>query len=166
MALRIQGGALLTLTLEEVVIAIFKLRVVRLWGLIFGASLTTAKVIQANVGHDTVKPGVEAAFEAEAMQIAINLEKGLLVNVASILDALHKVKRQTEHITIIAANQLFEGEAVASLGLFHQAAFFKRGQEVAERNAESELLVGPDSFAKAKAHVGNGILFTLCLNLA
>jgi hypothetical protein len=72
--------------------------------LVFGTRLAASQVIEANVGYNAVKPRVEAALEAKAMEIAIHLEEGFLINVTSIFRPLHQVKSKPENVAIVPAH--------------------------------------------------------------
>ena len=60
--------------------------------LVLRARLPAAQMVEAYVRDNAVEPSVEAALEAEAMEIAVNLEEGFLINVASVFRALHQVQ--------------------------------------------------------------------------
>ncbi len=64
-ALGVQRRALLALAFEEIGDALLVEAGIQFGSLIFGARLTAAQVVQANVGYDAVEPGVKAALEAE-----------------------------------------------------------------------------------------------------
>ena len=55
--------------------------------LFFRVTAAAAQMIEANIRNDSIDPGVEGAFEAEAAQIAIDLQEGLLIDVSSIFRA-------------------------------------------------------------------------------
>jgi hypothetical protein len=71
---------------------------------------------------------VKAALEAEAMQIAIDLQERFLVDVTGVLGTLHQVQREAQHVAVVAAHQLLEGSAAACLGFSHQTSIVKLGQ--------------------------------------
>jgi len=58
------------LAFKEIGDALFMISGVRFRRLILGPRLAAPQLIEANVGDDPVKPGVEAALETEAVQIA------------------------------------------------------------------------------------------------
>src|ERR1700747_3061668 len=66
-ALRVQRWPMLALPLEEIRNPFIRVSGVALGGLILGARLAPPQMIQADVGHDAIQPGVKAAFKAEAM---------------------------------------------------------------------------------------------------
>src|SRR6266852_4860299 len=96
--------------------------------LIFGARLPAAKVVKADIGDNAVKPGVETAFEAESVEIAVDLEEGFLVDVAGVLGALHQVQGETKDVAVVAADQLLEREPTAGLGFLDKSALFNLDQ--------------------------------------
>src|SRR5499425_2622963 len=70
-ALGIERRAVLALNLKKVACAFLVAIHQNFRSLIFRAGLAAAQMIQTNVGHDAIKPGVEAAFEAETVQVAV-----------------------------------------------------------------------------------------------
>src|SRR5262249_51235134 len=96
--------------------------------LIFWSRLTAPQVVQADVRDDAVKPGVKAALETEAMEIAIDFEKCFLVNVPGVLWTLHEVQRQAEDIAVIAADEFLKSSAVTGLRFHDKRPLVKLGQ--------------------------------------
>src|SRR5271165_5737785 len=72
--LGIERGTILPLAFEEVRAPILILRRVQFRSLILRSCLAAAQVIQAYVGYDAVEPGVKAALETEAVEIAVDLK--------------------------------------------------------------------------------------------
>src|SRR5712671_6005926 len=93
--------------------------------LIFRACLPPPQMIQTHVGHDAVQPGVETAFEAEAVQIAVNLQEGFLVNVARVFWTLHQVHGQPQYVAVEPAHQFLESRAIPGLCLDDEGPFVK-----------------------------------------
>src|SRR5262249_32720267 len=89
MALGIQSRTIFPLAFEEVRSPILILGRMQFRSLILGTSLAASQVVQADVGDDAVEPGVKTALKAEAMKVAVNLQKGFLIDVARIFSALH-----------------------------------------------------------------------------
>src|SRR5207249_10212496 len=106
-------------------------------------------LIEAHVGDDAVEPGVEAAFEAEAMQVAVNLEEGLLIDVARVFRPLHQVQGQAQHVAVEAANQFLESDTVAGLRFRHQCALV----EISQRGHRGQ---GGIAAAPATIFIGHG----------
>src|ERR1700726_24839 len=77
--LGIERRAMLALALEKVGDAFFVMSGIHFWRLIFRPSLPAAQLIQAHVGDDAVEPGIKATLEAEAMQVAVDLQESFLV---------------------------------------------------------------------------------------
>ncbi len=119
---------MLPLPLEKVGNPLVRVAGVGLGSLILRPRLTPAQMIQANICNDAVQPGVEAALEAEAMQVAINLQESLLINVARVLGTLHQIQRQPQHVPVIPAHQFLERSTVPRLRLRDYAALVKLGQ--------------------------------------
>ncbi len=101
---------------------------IQLRRLVFGPRLAAPQVVQANVGDDTVQPGIKAALEAETVEIAVNLEEGFLINVPSILGAFHEIERQAQHVAVMAAHQFLESRAAARLCFRNQGPLVEVGQ--------------------------------------
>src|SRR5208282_785638 len=76
-----------------------------------------AEMVEAEIGDDPVDPGVEGALEAEAAQILVGLEEGLLINVLGVRLGSRQVQRQPQHRLIVMAYQNLEGCAVSLLRL-------------------------------------------------
>src|SRR5213078_1711032 len=83
-ALGIERRPVLALAFKKIGDAFFVVAGIELRRLIFGTGLPSAQVVQADIGDDAVEPGIEAAFEAKAVEIAVNLEEGFLINIAGI----------------------------------------------------------------------------------
>lgn len=92
----------------------------RFRGLILGAARAAAQVVQANVGHHAVEPSVKAALEAEIVQVAVDLEEGVLIEVAGVFGAARQVHRQAQNILVVAAHQFVESGPAARLCRAHQ----------------------------------------------
>ena len=74
------------------------------------------QLIQADVGHDPVQPGMKTAIEPERMQVPVDPRKRLLVHVARIFRRPQQVHRQPEHTLVVRADQLLKSVLVAALG--------------------------------------------------
>src|SRR6266566_504409 len=127
-ALGVKRRAMLPLALKKVGNAFFGMAGIQFRGLVFGARLAAAQVVQADVGDDAIEPGVKAAFKAEAVQIPVNLEESFLVDVAGILGPLHEIQGQAQDIAVVAANQFLESGTVSRLRFRHQHPLVKVGQ--------------------------------------
>jgi hypothetical protein len=73
-------------------------------------------LVQADVGHDAVQPGVKAAIEPERIEIPVDPQKRLLVNIPSIFRGPQQIHGEPEHTLVVSADQLLEGILVAALG--------------------------------------------------
>ena len=81
----------------------------------FLAHLTFAQLIQTDVGHDPVQPGMKAAIETERVQVPVNPEKRLLIDVPGVLRRAEQIHGQPEHTLVVGADQLLESVLVAAL---------------------------------------------------
>src|SRR5260370_15656865 len=88
---------------------------IQLRRLVFGPRLAPPQVVQANVRHDAVEPGIEAALEAETVKIAVNLEESFLVNVPCILGAFHPIERQAQDVAVVPAHPFLATSAAPRL---------------------------------------------------
>ena len=77
-------------------------------------------MIQAEIGHDAVDPGVEGAFEAKVANTFVRLQKCVLINILRFVLRSGQVHCQTQHRVIVVAHQLFECRAATALRLAHQ----------------------------------------------
>src|SRR5258708_5607999 len=80
-------------------------------------------MIEANIGHNTVQPGVEAAIEAEGVNIAIDPQKRFLINIPRVFGRPHQVHGEPEDTLIVRANKTLEGVLVAALHCPNGASF-------------------------------------------
>src|ERR1035438_7046307 len=64
---------------------------------LFPPDLPFAQLIQTNIGHNPVQPGMEAAIEPKRVQVAIDPEERFLVDVARVLRRAKEVHGQPEH---------------------------------------------------------------------
>ncbi len=117
-----------TLALEEIGNAFLLVAGVQFRRLVFGTCLAAAQVVQTNVGNDAIQPGIEAAFETETVEIAVNLEERFLVDVPGVFGALHQIERQPQHVTVVAAHQFLESRAAAGLCYRDQGPLIEVGQ--------------------------------------
>ena len=101
------------------------------------ARILLAQMIQTEVGHDAVDPGVERTLEAETRQIDVRPQKRFLINVLPIFRRTGEVNGQTQHGAIVLPHQFFERGGVALLGLANQ-----RGIVHPDRRAPAARLDG------------------------
>src|SRR5580704_17831436 len=146
-ALGIGRWPLFLLALKEIGDALFIMRGMHLGSLIFGAGLAAAEMVEADVGDDAIKPGVKAAFETEAVQVAVDLQEGFLVDVTSVLGALHQVQGEAKDVAVVTADKLLEREPAAGLGFLDKGALFKLGQR-GPRCQRGTLGAGPAAIVR------------------
>lgn len=91
------------------------------------ADFALAEEVQAKVGDDAVEPGVEAAIEAEGVEIAMDAEEGLLVDIAGVLLGAQEVEGEAEDGLIVGVDELLEGELVARLRRSDECRFVRQG---------------------------------------
>src|SRR5437879_7610414 len=104
------------LAIEEIAIAVFfKGGRAQKRRLFFRVAVATAQVIEANVRNDPIDPCVESAFEAEPVQVAIDLQKRFLIDVSSILGAAQHIEREPQDLPVVALHEQFESRTVAGL---------------------------------------------------
>ena len=73
------------------------------------------QVIEAQVGHDSVDPGIEGTLKAEAANVYISTQKGFLVDVLSIFLRAGEMNCEAQHGTVVLPYQFFESGCVAEL---------------------------------------------------
>jgi len=108
--------------------AFFVVAGIQFRSLILGTSLAAAQVVEANVGDNAVEPGVKAAFEAEAVKVAVDLKESLLIDVAGVFGPLHEVQGEAQNVAVETANEFLESATVTRLRLRHQCPLIKVGQ--------------------------------------
>jgi hypothetical protein len=84
-------------------------------GLLF-PDLPLAQLVQADVGHDPVQPGMKAAIEPERLEVPVDAEKRFLVDIPRIFRRPQQVHGEPKHTLIVSADQLLERVLVAALG--------------------------------------------------
>jgi hypothetical protein len=72
-------------------------------------------MIEADIGHDAVEPGGEAAIEPERMQVPVDPQEGLLVDIAGLLRRTEEVNGDAEDILVIRVDQRRKGVLIALL---------------------------------------------------
>src|SRR5260370_27432999 len=94
--------------LEEIGDAFLVVGGIQFRRLIFRTRLAAPQVVEAYVGDDAVEPGVKAALEAKAVEIAVNLEEGFLIDVPGVLGTFHEIERQAQDVPVMAAHQVLQ----------------------------------------------------------
>src|SRR5260370_19296937 len=84
---------------------------------IFLSHLLLADLVQAQIGHDPVNPGVKRALEAEPADVLVSLQEGFLINVLGFVLRSGQVQRQPKHRLVVVAHQFLERGAAAALSL-------------------------------------------------
>src|ERR1051325_8145234 len=79
------------------------------------ADLAFPEVVQANIGHDPVKPGMETTVKAKCMQVLVNPKESLLVDIPGILWRSQKVEGDPYNILIVCTDQRFERLCIPAL---------------------------------------------------
>jgi hypothetical protein len=74
-------------------------------------------MIEAEIGHYTIDPGIEGTLEPEASQVDVGSQERLLVDVLAILLRTREMYGKAENRAVILPHQFFEGVGVSSLGL-------------------------------------------------
>src|SRR5579885_228248 len=92
-------------------------------GRIFAPRLAPPELVQTQVGHNPVDPGVERALKPEIPDIPEGLKKSLLMDVLRILLRARKVQGQSQYRLIILTHQNVKGSAGALLGFANQLCF-------------------------------------------
>ena len=87
---------------------------------IFLAHLFFSQVIQAQISHNAIDPGVEGAFKPKTPHVLIRFQERFLVNVLSVGLRSGEVESQPEHRLIIVTDQFLEGSAIPALRLSDQ----------------------------------------------
>src|SRR6266702_7497334 len=77
-------------------------------------------MIETQVGHDPVNPGVERTFEPETADVFVGFEEGVLVDVLRVLLGPGEMESEAQHRLVVMTNEFLEGGAVPALGLSDQ----------------------------------------------
>jgi hypothetical protein len=72
-------------------------------------------VVQAQIRHDAIQPGVKTAIEPEVLKVAEYPQERFLVHIVSIFGGSQKVHGKAEHTLVIGANELLKGGMIALL---------------------------------------------------
>jgi hypothetical protein len=72
-------------------------------------------MVEAQIRHDAVDPGVERALKAEAADVDVSTQKSFLVDVLPVFLGAGEMNRQPEYGPVILANQFFKGGGIAEL---------------------------------------------------
>jgi hypothetical protein len=72
-------------------------------------------MIETQIGHDAVDPGIERTLKPEAADVDVGAQEGLLVNILAVFLRPGEMNRQSEHGSIVLANQFFERSGIAQL---------------------------------------------------
>src|SRR5712692_7498871 len=75
-----------------------------------------SQVIEAEIGHNAIDPGVKRTLEAKARQVYVCPEKRLLINVLTILLRAGEMDGEAQHGAVVLPDQFFEGGGIALLG--------------------------------------------------
>src|SRR5215469_11651027 len=94
-------------------------------------------MVKTQVGDDAVHPGIEGALEAEIPQMAIGLEKGLLVNILRLGFRAGEMERQTKHRLVVLADEFLKRSARSALRFAYQIAIIDAVECVAHHRTPS-----------------------------
>ena len=72
-------------------------------------------MIETEIGHDAVHPGVEGTFEAEISEVTVGLEKCFLVDVLRLGLRAGQMQCQSQHRLIVLTHEFLERSAGAAL---------------------------------------------------
>ena len=77
-------------------------------GRVFATALAPAQMVQAQVGHNPVQPGIKRALEPEVSQMPVRLQERLLVHVLGVLLVAQHMQRQPQDGLVVAPHQRIE----------------------------------------------------------
>src|ERR1700686_736993 len=84
------------------------------------AHVPLAQVIEAQVRHDPINPGVEGTLEPETSNVLVSLQEGVLVDVLGILLSSGEMEGEPQYRLVVMTDKFLEGGAVSSPGLSEQ----------------------------------------------
>ena len=102
---------------QHVVLLAFRIR--RHWRIFF-SHLLLPDVVQTQIRHDPVNPGVERTLETETPNALVSLQERFLINILRFVFRSRQVQSQAQYRLIILAHQFLEGGAATVLRLAHQ----------------------------------------------
>jgi len=88
-----------------------------------GAHLALPDLVETQIRNNAVQPSVEAAVEAECMQIAVDAQECLLIHIAGVFLRTEQIQRQTQHGLIVEAYELLKRFAIAALSCADKSSF-------------------------------------------
>jgi hypothetical protein len=113
-ALRIRAGASVGYLVEHVILLALSVYGDRS---IFFAHLALAKMIEAEIGHNAVNPGVKGTFKTEVPDVPVGFQERFLVNILGFVVGSSEVHCQPQHSLIVVPHQFFKGGAISALRL-------------------------------------------------
>ena len=72
-------------------------------------------MIETQIGHDAVDPGIERTLKPEAADVDVSAQKGFLVDVLAVFLGSGEMNRQAEYSPVVLANQFFKSGGIAEL---------------------------------------------------
>ena len=84
-------------------------------GRFFLPDFSFAQLVEAEVGDDTVQPGGETAIEAELGQVAIDAEKGLLIDIAGVFFGAQQIVGHAQNLMVVRPHKFVKRARIAAL---------------------------------------------------
>jgi hypothetical protein len=72
-------------------------------------------MVETQIRHDAVDPGVERALKPEAADVDVSAQEGFLVDVLAVFLRASEMNRQPEYGPVVLANQFFKSGGIAEL---------------------------------------------------
>ena len=88
-------------------------------------------MIETEICHDAVHPGVEGALEAEIAEMTIGLKKCFLVDVLGLSLRAGQMQREPQHRLVVLTHELFERSARAALRFAYEVGIVDAVEGVA-----------------------------------
>ena len=87
---------------------------------IFFTYLLFPDVVQAQIGHDPVNPGVKRALKPEAPDVLVGLQERVLINILGFVFRSGKVQCEPQHRLVVVVYQFLERSTAAALRLANE----------------------------------------------
>ena len=79
------------------------------------ANTPAAQHVEADVGGDTVKPGVKSALEPKTVEAAVGPQEGFLIRVPGVVFGPQQIHGHAQDISVVQPDELLEGIVVPLL---------------------------------------------------
>ena len=90
---------------------------------LFPPDFPFAQVIETDIGHNAVQPGVETTVETKRMEVLVDPQEGFLVDIPGVLRGAKQVHGNAQDILVVTAHQCLERLGISTLSCSDQCGF-------------------------------------------